>query len=231
MLSTMSRRIFSLLPRRVAAAEPAPAQRAAASASASSSASASAAASASSAAASAAAAAALIPELKPVQRIVDDAPVIVPENVDEDLADKSDYVKARVMERRRQLAEKQAALVREADERESAARREQESRDAARGALGAPLRAWAEEASGSRKNIRVLLSTLDSVLWADAKWEPVPMARLIEPKRVRLAFMKACTIVHPDKHNSMTPEHKFVAGEIFSYLETAFRNFQDAEMS
>lgn len=136
-----------------------------------------------------------------------------------------------VMERRQKLADKQAALIAEADERESGARREQEERDRARQAYGARLKEWAEEGSGSRKNIRVLLSSLSAVLWPDAKWEPVPMARLIDAKRVRLSFMKACTIVHPDKHHAMSAEHKFIAGEIFNYLETAFRLFQDTEVT
>jgi len=180
----------------------------------------------------AAAAAAVIPELKPVKSYASDtAPVVVPDVVDDDLADKSDFVKARVMERRTAQAAKQAALVKEADEREAAAKREQVEREAARLAHGQAIKEWAEEApSGTKKNIRVLLSTLPAVLWADAKWEPVPMAKLIDAKRVRLSFLKACTLVHPDKHNAMSAEHKFIAGEVFNFLEAAFRTFEAAEL-
>lgn len=135
------------------------------------------------------------------------------------------------MERRTKLAEKQAALIREADERESSARTEQVERDAARVTHAAKIKEWAEEApSGTKKNIRVLLTTLPAVLWADAKWEPMAMAKLIDPKRVRLAFLKACTIVHPDKHHSMSAEHKYIAGEVFNYLEAAFRTFEEKEL-
>ena len=135
------------------------------------------------------------------------------------------------MERRTKQAAKQAALVKEADDREANARQEQAEREAARVAFGASIKEWAEEQpSGTRKNIRVLISTLPAVLWADAKWEPVPMAKLIDAKRVRISFLKACTIVHPDKHNSMSAERRFIAGEVFNYLESAFRLFEEKEL-
>ena len=135
------------------------------------------------------------------------------------------------MERRTKQAAKQAALVKEADDREANARQEHAEREVARVAHGAAIKEWAEEQpSGTKKKIRVLISTLPVVLWADAKWEPVPMAKLIDAKRVRLSFLKACTLVHPDKHHTMSAEHKFIAGEVFNYLEAAFRTFEAAEL-
>ena len=135
------------------------------------------------------------------------------------------------MERRTKQAAKQAALVKEADDREANARQEQAEREAARVAFGASIKEWAEEQpSGTRKNIRVLISTLPAVLWADAKWEPVPMAKLIDAKRVRISFLKACTIVHPDKSAGAAGAHRYIAGEVFNYLEAAFRQFEEKEL-
>jgi hypothetical protein len=71
---------------------------------------------------------------------------------------------------------------------------------------------------------------MQNALWPEAKWEPVPMAKLIDPRRVKIAFLKAVTIVHPDKQTTMDPVHKFIATQIFHYIETAFRSFQETEM-
>lgn len=134
------------------------------------------------------------------------------------------------MKRRAKLAEEQSRRITEASDRDDALKQEQDNRDMARTMFGPKLKEWAEEASGSRKNIRLLLSTLQVALWPEAKWEPVPMAKLIEPKRVKMTFLRACTLVHPDKQNTMDGMHKFIATQIFHYLETAFRLFQETEM-
>lgn len=190
-------------------------------------------------------------ELKPVKQ-VDLSPVVAPEVVDEDLRDKSAYVQAKVnhcpalyplrktprafvlvvqvMERRVKLQEEQARRIAEIEEREAAAKKDQEDSETARALYGPKLKEWAEEASGAKKNIRILISTMQNALWPEAKWEPVPMAKLIDPRRVKIAFLKAVTIVHPDKQTSMDPLHKFIATQIFHYIETAFRTFQETEM-
>jgi hypothetical protein len=120
--------------------------------------------------------------------------------------------------------------VAEVAERERASAQEQEDNQVSKVTLGPRLKAWAEEATGVKKGIRILISTLQDVLWSDAKWEPVPMAKLIDAKRVRIYFLKAVAIVHPDKHNTMDNEKKFVATQVFHYIETAYRVFADAEL-
>ena len=133
------------------------------------------------------------------------------------------------MERRVELARRQAERIEEASAIEAAARAEQDSRESGRAAHGAKLKEWAEEGNGMRKSIRVLLSSLQGVLWPAAHWEPVPMAKLIEPKRVKHAFMKACTLVHPDKQGAMDDGQKYIATQVFHYIESAFRLFQETE--
>lgn len=169
----------------------------------------------------------------PVVPAVPSAPlpsVVVPDVVDADLEGKSDYVKAMVMERRNKLKATQEERIAEAAAREADLHREQAEKEEAKGVYGAKLKEWSEEIGGAKKNIRVLISTMHTILWEDSKWEPMPMAKLIDPKRVRLAFLKAVTIVHPDKHNTMDSHKKFIASHIFHCLETAWRDFQEKEM-
>jgi len=110
-----------------------------------------------------------------------------------------------VMERRLRDRAEETKRLAEVAERDATVAREADEKEAARAAYGPRLKEWAEEAGGTKKNVRLLLSTLHTVLWPDAKWEALPMAKLITPAGVKKGFMRACTIVHPDKHNTMTP--------------------------
>ena len=155
--------------------------------------------------------------------------MVVPDVVDEDLQDKSDYVKATVMARRAELARIQAERIAEVEAREAAVASEQVERDAAKSAVGATLEAWATE-HGRVKPVRILLSTLHTVLWEGTKWEPVPMAKLVVAAKVKFYFMRAITIVHPDKQGAMDATQRFIATQIFHALETAYRTLQETEM-
>lgn len=56
---------------------------------------------------------------------------------------------------------------------------------------------WIE---GKERNIRALLSTLNTVLWeGETRWKPVSMADLVTPDQVKKYYRKAALIVHPDK--------------------------------
>ena len=56
---------------------------------------------------------------------------------------------------------------------------------------------WIE---GKERNIRALLSTLQTVLWeGETRWRPVGMADLVHPDQVKKAYRKAVLVVHPDK--------------------------------
>lgn len=62
--------------------------------------------------------------------------------------------------------------------------------------VDARLAAWK---GGKADNLRGLLASLDSVLWAEAGWKKVGMADLVMPPRVKIIYMKAIAKVHPDK--------------------------------
>lgn len=56
---------------------------------------------------------------------------------------------------------------------------------------------WIE---GKERNIRALLSTMHTVLWAgETKWKPVGMADLVTPEQVKKVYRRAVLVVHPDK--------------------------------
>ena len=160
-----------------------------------------------------------------------DVAVVVPDEVDADLEGKSDYVKAKVMERRAELRRTQEARLAEVEARERSQASEQEERDVFKATYDAQLSAWAQEPSGAKRNIRALLSTLHSVLWEGAKWEPAPMAKLVMAAKVKFFFMRAVTLVHPDKHNTLDAGQRYMATFMFHTLETAYRIFQETELN
>jgi len=58
---------------------------------------------------------------------------------------------------------------------------------------------WLGPQAGKAGNIRALLSTLHTVLWADSGWKQPGLTDLVEPARVKRAYMRANLVVHPDK--------------------------------
>ncbi|ORZ13622.1 DnaJ domain-containing protein [Absidia repens] len=82
---------------------------------------------------------------------------------------------------------------------------------------------------GREKNIRALLSSLDTLLWPGAQWRGAPINELLEPKKVKICYMKAIAKVHPDKlPASTTVEQKLLASGIFSVLNQAWDDFRSA---
>ena len=57
--------------------------------------------------------------------------------------------------------------------------------------------------AGRAGNIRALLSTLHTVLWPDSGWKPPGLTDLVEPARVKRAYMRANLVVHPDKARAL----------------------------
>ncbi|MCJ1324417.1 hypothetical protein MMC10_001079 [Thelotrema lepadinum] len=52
---------------------------------------------------------------------------------------------------------------------------------------------------GKESNLRALLGSLDTVLWADSGWKKVNMSELLNPSKVKINYMKGIAKVHPDK--------------------------------
>uniref|UniRef100_A0A8C9YMJ8 Cyclin-G-associated kinase n=1 Tax=Sander lucioperca TaxID=283035 RepID=A0A8C9YMJ8_SANLU len=82
---------------------------------------------------------------------------------------------------------------------------------------------WIE---GKERNIRALLSTLNTVLWeGETRWRPVGMADLVTPDQVKKYYRKAVLIVHPDKTTGQPYEH--YAKMIFIELNDAWSEFEN----
>ncbi|XP_069034315.1 cyclin-G-associated kinase isoform X1 [Embiotoca jacksoni] len=82
---------------------------------------------------------------------------------------------------------------------------------------------WIE---GKERNIRALLSTLNTVLWeGETRWKPVGMADLVTPDQVKKYYRKAVLIVHPDKATGQPYEQ--YAKMIFMELNDAWSEFEN----
>lgn len=81
--------------------------------------------------------------------------------------------------------------------------------------------------SGKENNIRMLLSTLHHVLWANSGWHAVPIHSLIDSAQVKRAYQKARLCLHPDKlqQRGVTKSQKFLADKAFTVLQDAWAAF------
>lgn len=68
---------------------------------------------------------------------------------------------------------------------------------------------WSRKPDGSYKDIRVLLSSLQQVLWENAQWEPVEFSKLMSDiELMKKTYRKAIILCHPDKHHKENEKHK-----------------------
>ncbi|KAI7807292.1 putative tyrosine-protein phosphatase auxilin isoform X2 [Triplophysa rosa] len=81
---------------------------------------------------------------------------------------------------------------------------------------------WIE---GKERNIRALLSTMNTVLWeGETRWKTVGMADLVTPEQVKKVYRKAVLVVHPDKATGQPYEQ--YAKMIFMELNDAWSEFE-----
>ncbi|MBA0695083.1 hypothetical protein Goari_005319 [Gossypium aridum] len=75
--------------------------------------------------------------------------------------------------------------------------------------------------SGNENNIRMLLSTLHDILWANSGWHRIDLTSLAESSQVKKAYQKARLCLHPDKlqQRGATLSQKYVAEKAFSILQ------------
>lgn len=86
------------------------------------------------------------------------------------------------------------------------------------------LAAWS---SGKESNLRALLSSLDTVLWAGSGWKRVGLEELLVPARVRAVYLRAVARVHPDKlPEGVGVEKRMLAEGVFDVLRRAWEAFR-----
>ncbi|XP_066915198.1 cyclin-G-associated kinase-like [Clytia hemisphaerica] len=88
-------------------------------------------------------------------------------------------------------------------------------------------RAVREWSDGKERNIRALISSLQSILWEEAKqkWKPIGLHDIMQGNKVKTYYRKACLAVHPDKH--MGTENEQLARAIFLELNEAMTLFEE----
>ncbi|KAK7541458.1 hypothetical protein IWX49DRAFT_576953 [Phyllosticta citricarpa] len=117
-----------------------------------------------------------------------------------------------------------AQAVKKLREANQAAEKEDDEKFALSDQVEAKLVAWK---GGKADNLRALLGSLDSVLWADAGWKKVGMQDLIMPNKVKIVYMKAIAKVHPDKiPQSATTQQKMISASVFATLNEAWDKFK-----
>jgi len=169
--------------------------------------------------------------MRPVKAVEErSVPLEVPQEVDADLEGKSDFVKASVMARRGEEKARVEARLAELEARNASKASEEVEGAAARSKHEARIKEWATDMGGAKKPIRVLISTMHTVLWEGAKWEPVSIGKLLVAQRVKIHFLKAVTVVHPDKAAGLGVEKAYIANVVFHALEESWRIFVDSEL-
>ena len=81
---------------------------------------------------------------------------------------------------------------------------------------------------GPMKNhIKVLLCTLQDVLWKNNGWERVGMDKVQDPNEVKKLYRKATLLCHPDRiQASDDPEKVYIANRCFAALTEAYNLFK-----
>ncbi|KAK8801922.1 hypothetical protein WA158_006317 [Blastocystis sp. Blastoise] len=142
---------------------------------------------------------------------------------------KSDYVVKAMKEREEKLREAQIQAIAEKKEREVEEEKNQEERYIAHQELGKKLDTWANDQGGERKNIRTLLCTMQTVMWANSGWKDVAMTQVLDPEKVKLFYRKALLKVHPDKNTGCPADQVYIAQRVFEALNQAWAKFQDQQ--
>ena len=76
-------------------------------------------------------------------------------------------------------------------------------------------------------------------MWSEAEFQPIQMAQLLDPDKVKLYYRKAMLVdsksqidlqrVHPDKVAGGTADQVYIAQRIFEALNNAWSTFQEQE--
>lgn len=108
-------------------------------------------------------------------------------------------------------------------------RKESEEFEAAKAKYDAKLTSWAYVNAKEKRNIRNLLTTLHTVLWADNTWKTIGLGDVIEAKQVKLQYRKAMLVAHPDRCSGLNAETRFVAKRLFEAINEAYQEFLKKE--
>lgn len=90
--------------------------------------------------------------------------------------------------------------------------------------INAEMDRWARTGDGQAyKDIKVLLSTMHTVLWPNSGWAELPLSELLDDSKVKKHYRQAILICHPDKQKEACVEQQVRADRIFQALNEAFK--------
>ena len=148
-----------------------------------------------------------------------------------DMSDMSESVRKKIQARQAQeqarIDAKLANHLLEAEQKE----KDQLERDDVKARLQAKLVIWSgNPKTGSLKNIRAMISTMDTIMWENSGWKTVGMGDLVQPSRVKRAYYKAIRIAHPDRVQTGTVEAQYIASWMLDMLKLSWEQFKQKEM-
>jgi len=79
---------------------------------------------------------------------------------------------------------------------------------------------WAKGDGSEKKNIRMLLSTLNDI-WKSKKWVKVSLGDVLDDKALKKIYNKSIMQIHPDKIHSKDPRMKYCAERVCNILTDA----------
>ena len=164
-------------------------------------------------------------------------PAIPPEQyipadqIDADLRGKSVFVQQQVMARRIAQKKREEELVATYNKAEEDKGKAANLQFELSKQLRPKIEEWEKEKNtGKVKDIRALLSTMHTLFWDGIGLDPIPISKLLQPRAVRLQYLKACRVLHPDRHSpDWTPEQKFIATQVFHAIETGYSELKEKE--
>ena len=107
--------------------------------------------------------------------------------------------------------------------------KDREDRDAAYQKFENPIQNWIGRGM-IKNNIKILLCTVQDILWKDNKWQRISMADMMTPQDVKKIYRKAINMFHPDKMMSeKDPDKLYIANRCFTALNDAFNEFKTRE--
>ncbi|OQD72730.1 hypothetical protein PENDEC_c019G03785 [Penicillium decumbens] len=109
-------------------------------------------------------------------------------------------------------------------EANKASERADEEKFALSESVDARIAAWR---NGKQDNLRALLGSLDTVLWAESGWKKINLSELVLPNKVKIHYMKGIAKVHPDKiSTTATTEQRMISSAVFGTLNEAWDKFR-----
>ncbi|KAJ1640642.1 DnaJ domain-containing protein [Pavlovales sp. CCMP2436] len=128
-----------------------------------------------------------------------------------------------VRQREQQTAQAMQATV---DNQRKQREAQESDRDNKR-TIATEIKAKVDKWRQGKKNMRAILSTLHEIVPPGTKWEPVGLAKLLQPTDVKKAYRKALLVIHTDKlPETASAEDQVLAQEVFDAVREAWAAFQ-----